>query len=487
MRRAMRYWWVGVLAAVLAGYWLLPISGQVLVLPGRAPRALLWPQMRLDPAAPLPGQPMTLQILDAAPWTDVLITLDGRAVYPERWPAHAGERLAWEWALVAPEQEGYSLAFYHDCDSGCIERGRMFVETEGPASPTPLVPTKLGVVFAGPDRDWHGRSGWDVELTYARLAGEEFWGIDDLAERVHHAAGQGLRVLVRVDYDQGQSLPPAGDEIALSDYLEYLRRLARDQRLGEVYAYFLGSGYNEFSSNSRAPEHPVTPEWYARVFSGYGEEVSHADNAVQMIRGENLHVRVLVGPVRPWNTDQDGRRRHDSNAPWLNYMNTLVAALEASAQVKAAAGIPQVMPDGFALHVPGHPGLAEEMGQAAAQEPRLDLEQAEWEGAQAGFGIYRDWLAIINAYPTTRGLPTYITSTNTFPPGGEDPPAQNYPQGWLTAALEVIDGEPQVQALCWFLDEDRSGDARWHWFSLADRPGRLAYAADEFDALLRGP
>ena len=64
-------------------------------------------------------------------------------------------------------------------------------------------------------------------------------------------------------------------------------------------------------------------------------------------------------------------------------------------------------------------------------------------------------------------------------------PAQNYPAGWLTAALEEISEEPQVQALCWFLDDDRSGDDRWDLFSLTQKSGRLVDAADEFDALLQ--
>ena len=51
--------------------------------------------------------------------------------------------------------------------------------------------------------------------------------------------------------------------------------------------------------------------------------------------------------------------------------------------------------------------------------------------------------------------------------------------------MEEIGEEPQVQALCWFLDEDRSGDKRWDLFSLTQKPGRLVDAADEFDALLQ--
>jgi hypothetical protein len=101
--------------------------------------------------------------------------------------------------------------------------------------------------------------------------------------------------------------------------------------------------------------------------------------------------------------------------------------------------------------------------------------------------VYRDWLDVVNAHPTTRDLPVYITSTNTYVAAEGVPPAGNYPAGWLTAAFDEISKEPQVQALCWFLDEDRSGDDRWDQFSLSKQPGRLVDAANEFDALLKSP
>lgn len=485
VRQALRcWWWVLLLLALLGGYWLLPISGQVIVIPGNQFGALLWPQMRLDPASPRPGQEATLRVTDVVPWTNVLLTVDGRPAQARQWPVEPGDALTWEWTFVVPDDGDCTLVFYHDCHTGCIERGRMVIGTERPAAPSSLIPTKLGVVFANPDRDWHGRSGWDVELTYARLPAEEHWGIDDLAVHVQQATAKGLRVLVRVDYDQGQSLPPADDYVALAEYLQYLQRLARDERLRDVYGYVIGSGYNTAGGNSLSPDRPVTPEWYARLFNGYGEEVFHTDNAVQVIRAENPLVRVLVGPVRPWVSDQDGERRYTIDAPWLNYMNTLVALLDEGARAKAAAGIPLAAPDGFAVHAPGRPNAPELARRDGAEEPRLDLRREEWNGAQAGLRVYRDWLDIVNAYPTTRGLPLYITSSNTFTPDENVPPAQNYPRGWLTTALEVINGEPQVQALCWFIDYFPH-DTQWDYFSLTLHPGRLIDAAEEFDMLLQ--
>jgi hypothetical protein len=80
------------------------------------------------------------------------------------------------------------------------------------------------------------------------------------------------------------------------------------------------------------------------------------------------------------------------------------------------------------------------------------------------------------SYPSTRGLPVYITSANTFIPAVGVPPAQNYPRGWLSSALSMVNSEPQIQALCWFLN-DLHGDTQWENFSLTRRRGRLVDAA----------
>jgi hypothetical protein len=163
----------------------------------------------------------------------------------------------------------------------------------------------------------------------------------------------------------------------------------------------------------------------------------------------------------------------------------MVALLDAGARTKAADGIPLCAPDGFDVQAPGHPDAPEMAGHARAEEPRVALPREAWGGAQAGFRVYEDWLAIINAYATTQGLPVYIISTNTYDRETETPPAQNYPRGWLTTALEVVNAEPQIVALCWFLDDFPHSD-QWDWFSLTKQPGRLVDAAEEFDALLRG-
>jgi hypothetical protein len=164
-------------------------------------------------------------------------------------------------------------------------------------------------------------------------------------------------------------------------------------------------------------------------------------------------------------------------------MNTLVAAIDSAAHDSALAGLSAAAPDGFALHAPGRP-TAPELGQSApADEPRTPLPRAEWGGAQAGFQVYRDWLAIINTYTRTRGLPVYITSTNTSAPGDSVPPAENYPRGWLSAAYDVTNADPQVQALIWFADTSPTDD-QWRFFALTPPNGLMIDAAQEFDLLL---
>ena len=467
---------------MIAAYWLLPIPGQVTVVFDESRATTIWPQIQLKPDQLVAGQPAIVSVTDVTPWSNVQLSVDGHAAQLLDWQKEANaERWTWRWTFTVPDRAGYPIVFYHTCDSGCRERARIMIGSPEAANPsTPLTPTKLCTVFANPQRDWHRRSGWDVELTYATQTQEDYWNLDDLAARLQQANRVGLNVLVRVDYDPQQSLPPVDDFVALNKYLQFLRRLARDDRFKSVQGFIIGSGYNTQGSNALAHDRAVTPEWYARVFSGYGAEASHADNVVQVIRAENSTVQILVGPVRPWNTDQDGAHVYRVDVAWLNYFNTLVAALTEAAQRKAAIGLPNIAPSGFAVQAPGHP----EAVSVPSNEPRLDLARTEWQGAQAGFRVYRDWLDIINAYEATRGLPVYITSSNTFTPDTNVPPAQNYPKGWLTAALDVINREPQIKAMCWFIDYFPH-DSQWDLFSLTLHPGRLIDAADEFDQMLQ--
>ena len=467
------------LLLLTAVYWLLPIRGQVLIVPDDWQQGNAWPRVQIEPEQPRPGQQAAVLISDVVPWAHIKLEIPGAAVNYDGFEAYPQAGIwQWRWTFTVPNVPGYPLRFYHNCHEGCQEWAAVQVGRYAPpALPANLQPTKLGLVMPHPQRDWRGRSGWAVELTYATLPEEEYWGIDDLAERTRTAVANGQRVLVRVDYAQGQSVPPPDDPLALDAYLDYLRRLARDDRLRGVYGYILGSGFND------GPQ-AVTPEWYARIFNGYGLPLERTDTAVQAVRGVNGQARLLVGPVRPWAEAQNGSPPYEIDAPWLNYMHALVMALDTAAAERAAVGLSQAAPDGFALQTPGWtnaPQLAD-----PANEPLTDLFHPDWPTAQAGFRVYQDWLAIINQFPHTQGKPVYITASNSYHPLSGLEPAQNYPAGWLTAALTAVNAEPQIAALCWFMDYFPHDD-QWALFSLYQGRGLLVEAAAEFEGLLARP
>lgn len=421
---------------VLLGlYWLLPIQGQIAIVTDNEQVPGVWPQIALQPSVLRAGEQAVISLRDQQPWSYVKLTVDGvEATRDEAFPVSSSP-WAWRWTFTVPETVNYEAIFYTECQRGCSERARRTFGMPATIAPASRTPTKLGVVFADPARDWHGKSGWTVELTYVNRQDDASFSIDGLAQRVALARKQGLRVLVRVAYDHEQSLPPTNDEVALADYLAYCARLMRDDRLNDVYGYAIGSGYNTTGENQHSLENPTTPEWYARVFNGYGLDPHRQDAVVQTMRGIDPHVRVLVGAVAPWSEDQNGVQRDPLDVPWLNYMNTLVAAINQAAQERDQRGIPLARPDGFALRAPGRINVPE-IADSPQDEPASELRRADWGNAQAGFRVYRDWLAVINRYETTRGLPAYITATNTWADDEQPPPAQTYPQGWLRAAYE---------------------------------------------------
>jgi hypothetical protein len=479
--------------ALLAGLlimlvWLLPIEGQVILQTGRSDTTALNPSIVVEPANPTPGSEVLVTVTDERSWAYVKLTVNGApATFVDWREMEPGRLWRWQWRTRMPAaDEGVVVDFFHDCHTGC--RRRAMLALGQPATVVPSgPPTKLCVDFADPARDWHGRQGWVVDMTYMRLADDEedlYWSVDALAARLAQATRKGLRVLVRVEYDRNQTLPPTNDHLALSEYLAYLQRLAQDERLAAVYGYIIGSGMNADDANQQAPGRPLTPAWVARIINGYGEDPLHNDNALFVIHTANPTARVLVGPVRAWNSDQEVAHTYPLDVPWLNYMDALAASLDLGATAKAEVGIAWGAPDGFAVQAPGRPLAPELKGINGAEEPRHEIARAEWNGAQAGFQIYREWITIIDRYATLQGLPVYIKSTNTFAPDDGVPPAQNYPQGWLTTAYSVVNADPRVQAMCWFLDLI-PGDDSWDAFSLARGQGRMLYAAEEFDALLQ--
>lgn len=483
MNRPLRtYLIIFVLLSIFSGlYWLLPITGKLAYIPDSLPQENTWPQISIINQT---DNEFEVIVQDVTAWVFVRLELAGAEItLTEHGTQNKDGLWQWKWSVRgAPDSTTINL--YYNCNTGCQLWTKVEISIAAPIpNPNELVPTKLGLVFANPERGWHNRQGWDVEVTYAQLAEEQFWGIDDLARRVQQAHKNGLRVLVRVEYDQGQSVPPPNDYATLDIYLRYVQRLARDERLGEVYGFIIGSNFNTASANAQSPENRVTPEWYAQVFNGYGTNPNTHNNALEIIRNENKQVRVIVGPVNPWNSDQTGNITYSIDVPWLNYMNSVVAHVNAAAIAKIERGISDAAPDGFAIQAFGRVDAPELSAEQRAQEPFIDLHRDEWGEAQAGFRVYQDWLDIINQYEYTSGKPVYISASNTFDSNSGRFPTDNYPQGWLSNALKAINQEPQIKALAWFMD-GFAHDEQWAMFSLTTPRGLLIEASQEFDALL---
>lgn len=469
----------------------LPIQGNLIILNQQHyAEQSLFPDVQIAYENNNLNSAWSIFLTDTTPHVYLELIVNGQRAQFIEWRKTPGSNLwTWQWRFMLTqqiEQQPIRLLFYHSCNTGCVEWFNKDIPSDKSNIATKRLtrPSKLGIVFARSERDWQGVAGWNVELTYVLAAANDYWQMDNVAARVMQSCQQKLQVLLRVDYDRGQTLPPKADFAALESYLNFIRRLANDARFRCLHGLIIGSGPNDNGSNSKALERKITPEWYAQLLNGYGNDPQDKNNVVETVRAVNMSMRVLVGPIRPWDIDQDGLQRFKIDVPWLNYMNTLVAALDQIARDKAKLGKVSVAPDGFAIQSPGRPDAAELKRDERAFEPNTDLHRSEWQGAQAGFRVYQDWLTIINAYPTTRGLPVYINSTNTYTPDNPKRPSDNYPQGWLTNALTEINQVSQIKTLCWFIDGLPS-DEQWDGFSLAKRVGLLADADDEFDRLLR--
>jgi len=165
-------WLVLLLVVALGAIWFLPIQGQVYVTTGNGEPAIVFPQTRIEPRA----NATNVFITDNVAWSNVGIAVNGKLYPASDWQANSNGIVTWRWEL-APNAALQSsalngdLIFYHSCQTGCVERTRLGLgKTNATVQASQWNPTKLGVVFANPKRDWRGRSGWDVEMTYSTLA-----------------------------------------------------------------------------------------------------------------------------------------------------------------------------------------------------------------------------------------------------------------------------------------------------------------------------
>lgn len=174
--------------------------------------------------------------------------------------------------------------------------------------------TLVGASWTRNTRDWHSKSGWDVQLVYA--TGDPSFSYTAIGPAVKASHDAGRHVLVRLDYARGQSLPPENDSQALATYLQVLQAMCGAPNFKNIaYGYIIGNEYNSSDENTLMPAKPsppsppppepplhygISPEWYARVFNGYGTPVGATDNAIETVRAVQSDVWVLVGAVAPY-------------------------------------------------------------------------------------------------------------------------------------------------------------------------------------------
>jgi hypothetical protein len=203
---------------------LLPIDGHVVIFSESPAELAGWPRFSLDQSSGNEGAQRWLVVQDMQPWGHVkLMSVAGSLTRDEAWAAGNGP-WRWRWHLPDDTVLQQPLVFYHSCETGCRERGRATFAADARQPEPERVATKLGVVFPSPERNWHGRAAWAVELTYVKHQDDKEFSIDGLAARVARDTAQGLKVIVRIGYARKQSLPPVDDEIALRDYLEFCHR-----------------------------------------------------------------------------------------------------------------------------------------------------------------------------------------------------------------------------------------------------------------------
>lgn len=333
--------------------------------------------------------------------------------------------------------------------------------------------------------DTRGTSGgWDVELLYATgidQAGDPNGSAAVGARAATAKADRGLRVLVRVDYAQGQSVPPpTTNDAARTEYVLFLQSICQDPAYHEnVFGYIIGNEFNLRAENQQLnwPNgQRLTPDWYARICIGYDADPGDTGNAYSSIKTFQPDALVLVGPVAPWTDESgaDGEDQWSTDEPWLNYFHAVCRRI-------ASVGTSiNRWPDGFAIHAYGR--LAPARSAAFNRdEPHRDVTFGS-RGAQGGFRVYQDWSAIIDGTGFDPSLPIFVTETNTFTDAHS---SESYPVGWYLEALqELKTAGPRFRALCWFVDNDPSGG--WEAERLTNPQGNCIQANADFDAAIAG-
>jgi hypothetical protein len=303
--------------------------------------------------------------------------------------------------------------------------------------PSSLAAGLAGITFAGPElstvellegrpaeRGEAGPPVWTVEVAYASDHRFDQVVTADLVAM----QARGFRVILRVDYARKQPIPPAGDMVALSEYVRAFVRL-HEMTDGKIRHFVIGNEGNVDTPGddpSRVTEclggrASCAPEWYVQVYRAVRAGLRSATDAY-----------LIVGAPSPG--DESDPMRWMDGAEYLGRVLALLHPLEV---------------DGVALHAyggpatdPGH-GIGKFAGQMASQLAAIE-----------GAGLI--------------STPVFVTEINQDGPGSPE---------FAAAAFEWIDAHNRrsrvdVIAACWFVYHDATGE--WSRYALEDEPAMLA-------------
>jgi hypothetical protein len=291
-------------------------------------------------------------------------------------------------------------------------------------------------------------------------------------------------VLLRVDFDHGQTVPVEGDFVGKYEFAQFLAKLARDPVVRHAHGIIVGNEPNLKAENASGGAGGISADWYMKVHSGVYAAPDDEADAYTQLRANGYHGEVLIAAPAPWSDDTDGTLEYYPTPPgatgtmqWLRYASTLYwlaynASRMAYNEVKGT------------VHTYSNVIACQQLGLDPAREPSYveALRNPDWNMCQYGIRVYDEFLQQMNYQAGGGGdvVPHYVTEWNSLvgrvDDNLDDPawPCNNYPAGLLEHAVQYLRRKPNLMGFAMFVDRDASGECPF-WLASAAR-GYLAPA-----------
>jgi hypothetical protein len=128
----------------------------------------------------------------------------------------------------------------------------------------------------------NGKGMYSVEMLYTK----RYTNPSAEVSKLRAIAGKGFRLILRLDYDYGQTVPANWDWVGRYDYAVRCGQIARDMA-GVVNLFVIG---NEMTASY---EGAIAPDWYTMVFNAYD-----TNSAYDKIKALRPDAQVLMGGSR---------------------------------------------------------------------------------------------------------------------------------------------------------------------------------------------